>query len=79
MRKAASGLLVVVVLSTVLVAYTADSTGYASRKREMTVVAVTSLPNGTYVGVSAKLSVQVVCPGGGGVYVETLPLSHIDL
>ncbi len=47
--------------------------------RELTIVAVTSLPNGTYAGVSARLRVLVVCPGSGGVYVETLPLSQIDL
>ncbi len=47
--------------------------------RELTIVAVTSLSNGTYIGVSAKLRVRVVCPGSGGVYVETLPLSQVDL
>lgn len=52
---------------------------YVYESRELTIVAVTSLPNGTHVGTSAKLNVRVVCPGGGGVYVETLPLSQIDL
>lgn len=51
----------------------------AYETRELTIVAVSSLPNGSYVGVTAKLSVGVSCPGSGRVYVETLPLSQIDL
>lgn len=55
------------------------SAGYVSETRELTIVAVTPLSNGTYAGASAKLAARVVCPGRGGVYVETLPLSQIDL
>lgn len=47
--------------------------------RHTIIVAVSSLPNGSYVGVSADLYVRVTCPGNGHVYVETLPLSQIDL
>lgn len=51
----------------------------AYETRELTIVAVSSLPNGSYVGVTAELNVAVSCPGSGRVYVETLPLSQIDL
>ncbi|MCC6015510.1 MAG: hypothetical protein LM582_00490 [Desulfurococcaceae archaeon] len=47
--------------------------------RHVVIVAVSTLPNGSYVGVSADLYVRVTCPGKGHVYVETLPLSQIDL
>jgi uncharacterized protein len=40
---------------------------------------VTSLPNGSYAGVTARLRVAVSCPGSGRVFVETLPLSQLDL
>lgn len=79
MRKIALGLLLIVLLYTASVVYSANHVSYVSKRREMTIVAVTSLSNNTYVGVSAKLGVQVICPGSGGVYVETLPLSQIDL
>lgn len=47
--------------------------------RHVTVVAVSTNANGSYVGVSADLYVRVVYPGNGHVYVETLPLSQLDL
>lgn len=47
--------------------------------RHVTIVAVSQLSNGSYIGVSADLYVRVTCPGSGHVYVETLPLSQIDL
>ncbi|MEM4814690.1 MAG: S16 family serine protease [Ignisphaera sp.] len=47
--------------------------------RHVTIVAVSQLSNGSYIGVSADLYVRVACPGSGHVYVETLPLSEIDL
>lgn len=47
--------------------------------RHVVIVAVSTLANGSYVGVSADLYVRVTCPGYGRVYVETLPLSQIDL
>lgn len=47
--------------------------------RHVTVVAVSTSANGSYVGVSADLYVRVVYPGNGHVYVETLPLSQLDL
>ncbi len=47
--------------------------------RHVTIVAVSQLSNGSYIGVSANLYVRVICPGSGHVYVETLPLSQIDL
>lgn len=47
--------------------------------RHVTIVAVSQLSNGSYIGVSADLYVRVTCPGSGHVYVETLPLSEIDL
>ncbi|MEM1880642.1 MAG: S16 family serine protease [Sulfolobales archaeon] len=49
------------------------------RSSKVTIVAVSSLPNGTYVGVTAGLHTRVVCPGSGHVFVETLPLTQIDL
>jgi uncharacterized protein len=48
-------------------------------EREVVIVAVTSLPNGSYAGVAARLRVAVSCPGSGRVFVETLPLSQLDL
>ncbi len=48
-------------------------------EREVGIVAITSLANGSYVGVVARLRVAVSCPGSGRVYVETLPLSQLDL
>jgi uncharacterized protein len=48
-------------------------------EREVVIVAVTSLPNGSYAGVTARLRVAVSCPGSGRVFVETLPLSQLDL
>jgi uncharacterized protein len=48
-------------------------------EREVVIVAVTSLPNGSYAGVIARLRVAVSCPGSGRVFVETLPLSQLDL
>jgi len=47
--------------------------------RHIAIVAVATLPNGSYTGVSADLYVRVTCPGSGHVYVETYPLSEIDL
>ncbi len=48
------------------------------RVRELYIVAVSTLPNGTSVGVYAKLRVEVRCPGSGHVYLETWPLTEID-
>ena len=48
-------------------------------EREVSIVAVTLLANGSYAGVVARLRVAVSCPGSGRVYVETLPLSQLDL
>lgn len=47
--------------------------------KHVTIAAISMMPNGSYVGVSADLYTRVVCPGRGHVYVETLPLSQIDL
>lgn len=47
--------------------------------RHVVIVAVSILQNGSYIGVSADLYTRVVCPGNGHVYVETLPLSQLDL
>ncbi|MEM4788217.1 MAG: S16 family serine protease [Ignisphaera sp.] len=56
------------------------SSGYIlDESRHVVIVAVSTLANGSYVGVSADLYVRVACPGHGHVYVETLPLSQIDL
>lgn len=49
------------------------------RDRRVVVVAVTQLSNGSYLGVSADLYVRITCPGSGHVYVETLPLTQLDL
>jgi len=46
--------------------------------RTLFIVAVTQLPNGTYAGTYARLTVHVVCPGSGHVYLETMPLTQID-
>ncbi len=43
------------------------------------IVAVNILPNGSYVGVVAELNARVTCPGAGHIFVETLPLSQLDL
>lgn len=60
--------------------YTAFSQGYTiDESRHVTIVAVSQLPNGSYTGVAADLYVRVACPGQGHVYVETYPLSEIDL
>lgn len=59
-------------------AYIVDASIYDNTSK-VKVVAVSSLPNGSYVGVTADLYVRVVCPGSGHVFVETLPLSQIDL
>ena len=66
-----------------LVAHLAQVSGLSCpaiyEEREVGIVAVTSLANGSYVGVLARLRVAVSCPGSGRVYVETLPLSQLDL
>ncbi|MEM4519886.1 MAG: S16 family serine protease [Sulfolobales archaeon] len=49
------------------------------RSNQIHIVAVNQLSNGSYAGVIADLYVRVVCPGFGHVFVETLPLSQIDL
>ncbi len=54
------------------------STPLVDRSRHMIIVAVRQTSSGTYVGVSADLYVRVLCPGGGHVYVETMPLSELD-
>ncbi|MEM4835609.1 MAG: S16 family serine protease [Sulfolobales archaeon] len=72
-------LLGLLILNLCLTTHANVSTNYLDETRELVIVAVASLPNGTYTGASAKLTVRVVCPGGGRVYVETLPLSQIDL
>ncbi|MEM0027646.1 MAG: S16 family serine protease, partial [Ignisphaera sp.] len=67
-------------LTVVLWLYTAFSQGYTvDESRHVTIVAVSQLPNNSYIGVAADLYVRVVCPGQGHVYVETYPLSEIDL
>ncbi len=48
------------------------------RSRTLYIVAVSTLPNGTTVGVHALLRVEVRCPGHGHVYLETWPLTEID-
>ena len=66
-----------------LIAYLAQVWGLSCpaiyEEREVGIVAVTSLANGSYAGVLARLRVAVSCPGSGRVYVETLPLSQLDL
>lgn len=70
----------VLIIALVLGLYTAVSQGYTiDESRHVTIVAVSQLPNNSYVGVAADLYVRVVCPGQGHVYVETYPLSEIDL
>jgi uncharacterized protein len=74
--------LVVVLVVGLLLTTTTYSQPYnpvISRDRHVTIVAVTQLPNGSYVGVTAELYVRITCPGSGHVYVETLPLSELDL
>ncbi|MEM2498826.1 MAG: S16 family serine protease [Sulfolobales archaeon] len=78
-RPAVLVVLGLLVLNLYLVTYASVYTEHIDEIRELTIVAVASLSNGTYTGASAKLSVRVVCPGSGRVYVETLPLSQIDL
>ncbi|ADM27280.1 conserved hypothetical protein [Ignisphaera aggregans DSM 17230] len=58
---------------------TLNSFSIVDESRHVVIVAVSTLPNGSYTGVSADLYVRVVCPGSGHVYVETYPLSEIDL
>ncbi|MEM3983781.1 MAG: hypothetical protein QW630_04580, partial [Sulfolobales archaeon] len=72
-------LLGLLILNLCLTTHANVSTNYLDETRELVIVAVASLPNGTYTGATAKLTARVVCPGGGRVYVETLPLSQIDL
>jgi uncharacterized protein len=52
---------------------------YLDESRHLIIVAVSQLSNGSYVGVSSDLYIRVVCPGSGRVYVETYPLSEVDL
>ncbi len=60
--------------------YTTLSQGYiVDESRHVTIVAVSQLSNGSYIGVAADLYVRVTCPGQGHVYVETYPLAEIDL
>jgi uncharacterized protein len=76
MRRSYVLVLLLILLTTPL---TVAEPSRAYETRELTIVAVSSLPNGSYIGVTAKLSAGVSCPGSGRVYVETLPLSQIDL
>ncbi|MEM0067581.1 MAG: S16 family serine protease, partial [Ignisphaera sp.] len=70
----------VLTIALVLGLYTTVSQGYTvDESRHVTIVAVSQLPNNSYIGVAADLYVRVVCPGQGHVYVETYPLSEIDL
>jgi len=71
---------VFIVLATLFNSGFVYSTGIQlDETRHTIVVAVSQLSNGSYAGVSADLYVRVTCPGSGHVYVETLPLSQIDL
>lgn len=75
--KSAALLLLALVLPTI-VACLASTAPTIDRVRTMYIVAVSTLPNGSYTGVYAKLRVEVRCPGNGHVYIETLPLTEID-
>lgn len=72
--------LVILVFTTMLLSsYVHTQMHLLDESRHVVIVAVSQLPNGSYVGVSADLYVRVTCPGSGHVYVETLPLTQIDL
>ncbi len=74
---ATSVLILLIILSTNILALNTSS--IIDESRHIVIVAVATLPNGSYIGVSADLYVRVICPGSGHVYVETYPLSEIDL
>jgi uncharacterized protein len=69
----------IVLLLSINLSLSSISNYVLDESRHVVIVAVSTLPNGSYVGVSADLYVRVTCPGKGHVYVETLPLSQIDL
>lgn len=48
-------------------------------ERELYIVAVSKLENGSYVGVYARLKVAVEYPGSGIVYISTKPLTQLDI
>jgi len=71
--------LVLLVLASLASSFAASSQlQFVDRVRTLYIVAVSTLPNGTNVGVYAKLRVEVRCPGHGHVYIETWPLTEID-
>jgi uncharacterized protein len=73
------GLITVVLLVVTNIGTVFSSSYILDESRHVVIVAVSTLPNGSYVGVSADLYTRVTCPGNGHVYVETMPLSQIDL
>ncbi len=78
MRKVACIVLLIALLTSLI--YPSYLSGNSIvRDRHVVIVAVTQLSNGSYSGVSADLYVRVTCPGSGHVYVETLPLTQLDL
>ncbi|MCS7112157.1 MAG: hypothetical protein N3D82_04240 [Ignisphaera sp.] len=71
---------IVLILATALLPAVTLAYSYSlDESRRIVIVAVSQLSNGSYIGVSADLYVRVTCPGSGHVYVETLPLTQIDL
>jgi uncharacterized protein len=71
-----------IILIALILLASISSTAYIyslDETRHVIIVAVSQLQNSSYIGVSADLYVRVTCPGSGHVYVETLPLSQIDL
>jgi len=75
-------LLVILVVLPIALQPMSTATGgnlVVDRSRTMYVVAVHQNASGSYVGTTAVLWVRVTCPGSGHVYVETMPLSEIDM
>ena len=79
MRKLILPILLILILTIIPTHSQPYNTSVVSRGRYVTIVAVSQLPNGSYIGVTAELHVRISCPGLGHVYVETLPLSELDL
>ena len=48
-------------------------------RRDLYIVAVSRLENGSFVGVYAKLRIAVEYPGSGIVYISTKPLTQLDI
>lgn len=72
-------ILMIVIAMPTAATYKDSQNFFLDESREVTLVAVAQQVNGSYVGVAANLHARVSCPGRGHVYVETYPLSEIDL